>query len=91
MGMQTDVRALEKTSSGTIFSGRTRVKAIAISYASGGTVTIKDGGASGTTVWSFTAPAAAGSISILLPGEGIVCVTDVYVALSSATATVMYG
>ena len=34
MGMQTDVRALEKTSSGTIFSGRTRVKAIAISYAS---------------------------------------------------------
>ena len=66
MGMQTDVRALEKTSSGTIFSGRTRVKAIAISYASGGTVTIKDGGASGTTVWSFTAPAAAGSISILL-------------------------
>ena len=57
----------------------------------GGTVTIKDGGSSGTTVWSFTAPAAAGSINILLPGEGILCVTDVYVALSSATATVTYG
>lgn len=89
--MQTDVRALEKTSSGTIFSGRARVKAITISYASGGTVTIKDGGSSGTTVWSFTAPAAAGVVNVMLPGEGILCVTDVYVALSSATATVAYG
>jgi hypothetical protein len=91
MGMQTDVKALEKTSSGTIFSGRARVKGVTIAYASGGTVTIKDGGASGTTVWSFTAPAAAGSVNVLLPGEGILCVTDVYVALSSATASVVYG
>lgn len=91
MGMQTDVQALEKTSSGTIFSGRARVKAISISYASGGTVVIKDGGSGGTTVWSFTAPAAAGSISILVPGEGILCITDIYVALTSATATVIYG
>jgi hypothetical protein len=91
MGMQTDVLALEKTSSGTIFSGRARVKAISISYASGGTVVIKNGGSGGTTVWSFTAPAAAGSISILVPGEGILCTTDIYVALTSATATVIYG
>lgn len=91
MGMQYDVQAAEKTSSGTVFSGRARVKEITISYASGGTVTIKDGGSSGTTVWSFTAPAAAGSLNILLPGEGILCTTDIYVALSSATATVVYG
>ena len=91
MGMQTDVQALEKTSSGTIFSGRARVKAISISYASGGTVVIKDGGSGGTTVWSFTAPAAAGSISILVPGEGILCITDISEALTSATATVIYG
>lgn len=91
MGMQTDVQALEKTSSGTIFSGRARVKGLTISYASGGTVIIKNGGSGGTTVWSFTAPAAAGSISILMPGEGILCTTDVYVALSSATAVVVYG
>lgn len=91
MAMQTDVRALEKATSGTVFSGRTRVRGVTISYASGGTVVIKDGGASGATVWSFTAPAAAGAISILLPGEGILCTTDVYVALSSATASVVYG
>ena len=91
MAMQYDVQALEKTTSGTIFSGRARVKEITISYASGGTVIIKNGGSGGTTVWSFTAPAAAGSINILLPGEGILCTTDIYVALSSATATVAYG
>lgn len=91
MGMQTDVKALEKTSSGTVFAGRARVKGLTISYGSGGTVIIKDGGASGATVWSFTGPAAPGSISILMPGEGILCATDVYVALSSSTASVMYG
>ena len=89
--MQTDVKALEKTSSGDIYAGPARVKAINIAYASGGTVAIKDGGSSGTTVWSFTAPAAAGAVNILLPGEGIKCNTSVYVALSSATATVVYG
>jgi hypothetical protein len=89
--MQTDIKAAEKTSSGTVYSGRTRVRALSIAYASGGTVAIKDGGSSGTTVWSFTAPAAAGSINVLLPGEGILCATDVYASLSSATVTVMYG
>jgi hypothetical protein len=91
MSMQSDVRALERTSSGTVFSGRARVRAITISFATGGTVAIKDGGASGLTVWSYTAPAAAGTVNVLLPGEGILCMTDVYVALSSATATVTYG
>ena len=84
-------RSSERTTSGTASAGPARVKAITVSYASGGTVTIKDGGSSGTTVWSFTAPAAAGSVHALLPGEGIRCQTDVYVALSSATATVIYG
>lgn len=89
--MQTDVKAVEKTSSATVYSGRTRVRALTISYASGGTVSIKDGGSSGAVRWSFTAPAAAGTINVLLPGEGILCETDVYIALSSATATVVYG
>lgn len=89
--MQTDVKAAEKTTSGTVFAGRARVKALTIAFASGGTVAIKDGGSSGTTIWSFTAPAAAGAISVLLPGEGILCSTDVYAAVSSATVTVMYG
>ena len=91
MGMQTDVLSSEKTSSGSVFAGRARVKAITVAYASGGTVAIKDGGSSGTTVWSFTAPAAAGSVHVLLPGEGILCATNVYATLSSATVNVVYG
>ena len=89
--MQTDVKGAEATVSGSIFGGRARVKALTVSYASGGTVAIKDGGSGGTTVWSFTAPAAAGSVHVLLPGEGILCTTSVYAALSSATVTVIYG
>ena len=91
MSMQTDVKAAEATASGAIFAGRARVKGLTIAYASGGTVAIKDGGSSGATVWSFTAPAAAGSINVLLPGEGILCATSVYATLSSATVTVIYG
>ena len=91
MGMQTDVLSAEKTSSGTVFAGPARVKSITISYASGGTVALKDGGSSGTTRWSFTAPAAAGTVHVLLPGEGVRYFTDVYATLSSATVNVVYG
>lgn len=91
MSIQFDVKSLERTTSGTVFGGPARVKSVTIAYASGGTVVIKDGGASGTTVWSFTAPAAAGSLSALIPGDGIRCGTDIYVAVTSATATVVYG
>ena len=89
--MQTDVKAAEAIVSGSIFAGRARVRGLTINYASGGTVAIKDGGSSGTTVWSFTAPAAAGSVNVLLPGEGILCVTSIYATLSSATVTVIYA
>jgi hypothetical protein len=91
MAIQFDVKSLERATSGTVFAGPARVKGVTISYATGGTVVIKDGGASGTTVWSFTAPAAAGSTNIPMPGDGIRCNTDIYVALTSATATVVYG
>ena len=89
--MQTDVSAIEKTTSGTAVAGPTRLKSVVVSYAATGTVSIKDGGSSGTVLWSFTAPNAAGSIHVLMPGQGIRCETDLYVALSNATATVTYG
>ena len=91
MAMQYDVKSAEKTSSGSVFGGPARVKGVTISYASGGTVAIKDGGSGGTTVWSFTAPAADGALNVLFPGEGIRCGTSVYATLSSATVTVIYG
>ena len=89
--MQTDVKAAQVTSTNTAYAGPTRVKAVTVSYASAGTVVLKDDGASGTTRFSFTAPAAAGSEHILFPGEGIKFNTDVHATLSSATIVVFYG
>lgn len=89
--MQTDVKAVERTTTGTAYAATTRLKGLVVSFATGGTVVVKDGGASGTTVFSYTAPAAAGTTNIVIPGEGILCRTDVHVTLASATATVFYG
>jgi len=89
--MQTDVQAAQVTSTNTAYAGSTRVKAVTVSYASVGTVVLKDGGSGGTTRFSFTAPATAGSEHILFPGEGIKFNADVHATLSSATIVVFYG
>jgi len=93
--MQTDVKstACPAGASTTAYADRTRVRAIAISHgATPGAITIKDGGASGTTVFSYTTPAVAEGIYMLFPGEGILCATNVYVTTpSGAIATVFYG
>lgn len=89
--MQYDVSAAQLTSTGAIVAGPVRVKGIMISYASGGTVVLRDGGDSGTIKFSFTAPAAAGSTSLNIAGEGIRCQTSLHGTLSNATITVIYG
>ena len=90
--MQTDVKSVAVAATGQVYASTTRVRAITIAYATGGTVVLKDGTATGTpTVFSFTAPAAAGSIHIIVPGEGILFRTSVEATLSSATITVFYG
>jgi hypothetical protein len=95
MAMQTDVTstACPAGVSTTAFAGRTRVRAIAVSHgATPGAVTIKDGGASGGVVFSYTTPAVADGMYMLFPGEGILCETDVYVTTpAGAIATVFYG
>lgn len=89
--MQYDVSAAQLTSTGDIVAGPVRIKGIMISYASGGTVVLKDGGSSGVTKFSFTAPAAAGSTALNFAGEGIRCQTSLHGTLSNATITVIYG
>lgn len=91
MAMQTDVKAVQVTSTNTVYGAPTRVKAITISFASAGTVVLKDGGASGTSRYSFTAPAAAGAIHVIIPGEGIRFDTNVHATLANATIVVYYG
>ena len=93
MSMQTDVKsqACAAGASTTVTSTRSRVKAVTVSYASGGTVVITDGNG-GATLYSFTAPAAIGAINVLLPGEGILAYNGIYATCAAATtAIVVYG
>ena len=92
MAMQTDVKAVQVTSTNTAYGAPTRVKGVTISFASAGTVVLKDGGASGTTRLTLNTPAAAEMFNALLPAEGIRFYTDVYVDVTNvASVTVFYG
>jgi len=99
MAMQTDVLASAvRTTDGLLADqagnalGRNRVKAIYIIPAAGaGSVVFKDGGASGTvkmtvnTLASSTAPDY-----ILLPGEGIVFLTNIYVDVTDIASVMVF-
>jgi hypothetical protein len=91
--MQTDVKsaACAAGTSTTVTSQRSRLKALTISYPSGGTVSVTDG-SGGQAMFSFTAPAAIGSVHIIIPGEGLLALTGLYVTCAaSTTAVAFYG
>jgi hypothetical protein len=89
--MQTDVKSAQTTTTGSVYAAPARLKGALVSFASGGTVVYRDGGASGTIVFSFTAPAAAGAVNVEIPGEGILCRTNIHVTLANATVVTFYG
>ena len=91
MAMQTDVRPGICTANATtvVFEGRTRWKGGFVSYSTTATVLVKDGG---TNVFSFTAPGVAGTSPINIPGEGVLCASNLTVVTSvGANVTVFYG
>lgn len=95
MAMQYDVKAATRTDDGSMYGARTRVKGLLISPTPGsaGAVVLKDGGSSG--VVRLTVNVASGATSpfpVLIPGEGILFDTDVYLDLTTVTSvTVFYG
>ncbi len=92
MSMQTDVRAISLAASGAITDSRTRVKSLVIEPgASAGSVVIKDGGASGTTLFTINTLAGGETFNILIPAEGVLCSTSAYATLTNAKVTVFYG
>ena len=92
--MQTDVKSATAAAGATttIFGGPARIKGILINYTAATTLVLKDG-TGGTARFSYTAPAgAAGSVYVLVPGEGIKCDTNISaVASAGLTAQVFYG
>lgn len=90
--MQTDVKSSYLAATGTAVTSRVRVKSVIIaSTAVAGSVVLRDGGASGTTLLQVDTPAAALMMNVLLPGEGILFGTNVHGTLTNCTATVVYG
>ena len=91
--MQTDVKAVHVEATGTIVSGRTRLKAYqCISGGTAGDVIYRDGGASGTIRLQFNIGTGTQPVALPIPGEGILFTTDVHVTLpTSAKVTTFYG
>ena len=101
MGMQTDVLASQPaTADGQLVDqagnniGRARVKAILIvPSASAGSVVFKDGGSGGNTKMTInTLASSTNSDYIILPGEGVLFSTNIYVDITNvASVMVWYG
>jgi hypothetical protein len=94
MAMQTDVKSAHVEATGTMVSGRTRVKGYqCLSGGTAGDIIFRDGGASGTVRLQFNVPANTNNpFANLIPGEGILFTTDVHVTLPGTTkVTVFYG
>jgi hypothetical protein len=94
MTMQYDVKAVHAEATGTLVSGRIRVKGYqCLAGGTAGDIIFRDGGASGTIRLQFNIPANTNNpFSNLIPGEGILFYTDVHVTLpTAAKVTVFYG
>ncbi len=92
MGMQTDVKAISLAASGAVTDTRTRVRSMVIEPGtSAGSVIIKDGGSGGTTLFTINTTANGETFNVLIPAEGMLCVTSAYATLSNAKVTVFYG
>lgn len=91
--MQTDVKSSHVEATGTMVSGRTRVKGYqCISGGTAGDIVFRDGGASGIERLRFNIGTGTQPIGLAIPGEGILFDTSVHVTLpTSAKVTVFYG
>lgn len=92
--MQTDVKAGYVSATATVFGGRTRFKGLVVTPGSAaGTVVVRDGGAGGTTLFSTATLSSGTPFSVLIPGEGVLCYTDLHVTVTgtATTAMVYYG
>ena len=91
--MQTDVKAIHVEATGTVVSGRTRLKAYqCISGGTAGDVIYRDGGASSVVKLQFNVGAGTQPIVMSIPGEGILFETSVHVTVpGTAKVTTFYG
>ena len=94
---QYDVRSKTMTSTEATGVGQPRARIKAIYYVAGtaGSISFKDGGASGEEKILLATPASTagnGSTYVLIPGDGVVFKDDPYLTISGPTSvTFFYG
>jgi hypothetical protein len=92
MSMQTDVKAISLAASGAVTDTRTRVRSMVIEPgASAGSVVLKDGGSGGTTLFTINTTANGETFNVLIPEQGVLCLTSAYAALTNTKVTVFYA
>jgi hypothetical protein len=92
MGMQTDVKAKSLDASGAVTDTRARVRGLVIEPGTNaGSVTMKDGGSGGTTLFVINTTANGETFNLLVPAEGVLFERSVYATLSNVKVTVFYA
>jgi hypothetical protein len=90
---QTDVKSAHIEATGTLVSGRSRLKGYqCLSGGTAGDIIFRDGGANGPVGLRFNIATGTQPVGLTIPGEGILFTTDIHVTLpTSAKVTVFYG
>ena len=96
--MQTDVKSEHRSTAGSYYVGRTRLKGFIVTPAvsTACTLEIRDGSATGAVLFTMdiTSQTVANSTYILIPGEGILAAIGLNLTLSVGSLTgltVFYG
>jgi hypothetical protein len=84
-----NIQATTRTDDGSIYASRARVKGIHCTTTTAGSIVLKDGGASGTTRLTV-AIGANYSGNIIIPEDGILFETNVYLDLTNATSVTVF-
>jgi hypothetical protein len=84
-----NIQATTRTDDGSIYASRARVKGIHCTTTSAGSVVLKDGGSGGTALLTV-AIGANYSGNIIIPNDGILFETSVYLDLTNATSVTVF-
>ena len=91
MSMQYDVKSVHRSTAGSFYANRTRLKGFIVTPATSTACTfeIRDGSASGAVLFTMdiTSQTVANSTYVLVPGEGILASTGLYLTLSVGSLT----
>jgi len=91
MTMQFDVKSKHLSAAGSIYADRARLKGaiIAPGISTAATFEFRDGGATGEILFQMDVPANSNpnTFDIVIPGEGILFRTNIYLTFSAGSVT----